>query len=123
VGLGAEGVARIGRGFEPAVGPVQAWDGSGVAEERDFDERLAAIAHELVCGPDMQHTLQRIVELAANLDGEVYASASLVQQRREVQTRRPATSGGYAPTSCSTRRARAPAWMPSGTRTPSRSMT
>jgi hypothetical protein len=95
-----------------------------VAEERDFDERLAAIARKLVNEPDVEHTLQRIVELAAaHLDGEVYASVSLVQQRREVQTRRPATSGGYAPTSCSTRRARAPAWMRSGTRTPSRSMT
>ena len=36
-----------------------------VAEERDFDRRLAAIARELVNEPDMQHTLQRIVELAA----------------------------------------------------------
>ncbi len=62
-----------------------------VAEERDFDERLAAIARELVNEPHMEDTLQRIVELAAaHLDGEVYASVSLVQQRREVQT--PASS-------------------------------
>jgi GAF domain-containing protein len=62
-----------------------------VAEERDFDQRLAAIARELVHEPDTPQTLQRIVELAAaHLDGEVYASVSLVQQRRQVQT--PATS-------------------------------
>jgi GAF domain-containing protein len=62
-----------------------------VAEERDFGERLAAIARELVNEPDMEHTLQRIVELAAaHLDGEVYASVSLVRQRRQVQT--PAAS-------------------------------
>ena len=58
-----------------------------VAEERDFHERLAAIARELVHEPDIQHTLQRIVELAAaNLDGEVYASIFLVRHRRQVQT-------------------------------------
>ena len=66
---------------------VQAREGSAVAEERDFDERLAAIARGLVHEPDMPHTLQRIVELAAaHLDGEVYASVSLVQQRRQVDT-------------------------------------
>ena len=54
-----------------------------MAEERDFDERLAAIARELVHEPDMEHTLQRIVELAAaHVDGEVYASVSLVRHRR-----------------------------------------
>lgn len=62
------------------------WPRSGI-----YDERLAAIARELVHEPDMQHTLQRIVELAAaNLDGEVYASVFLVRQRRQVQT--PAAS-------------------------------
>ncbi len=62
-----------------------------MAAVRDFDKRLAAIARELVHEPDMQHTLQRIVELAAaNLDGEVYASVSLVRQRRQVDT--PASS-------------------------------
>jgi GAF domain-containing protein len=66
-----------------------------VPEDRDFDERLAAIARQLVNEPDMQHTLQRIVEAAAhNLDGEVWASVSLVEQRREVQT--PASSDGRA---------------------------
>ena len=56
-------------------------------EARDFDARLAAIARELVNEPDMRHTLQRVVEAAAhNLDGEVWASVSLVKQRREVQT-------------------------------------
>ena len=58
-----------------------------VTEERDFHERLAAIARELAHEPDMPHTLQRIVELAAaHLDGEVYASISLVRQRRQVDT-------------------------------------
>jgi transcriptional regulator with GAF, ATPase, and Fis domain len=67
---------------------VQAREGSAVAGERNFDERLAAMARELVHEPD---TLQRIVELAAaHFDAEVYASVSLVQQRRQVQT--PAAS-------------------------------
>ena len=58
-----------------------------MAGERDFGERLAAIARGLVHEPDTQHTLQRIVELAAaHLDGEVYASVSLVRQRRQVDT-------------------------------------
>ena len=64
-------------------------------EDRDFDERLAAIARQLVNEPDMQHTLQRIVEAAAqHLDGEVWASVSLVEQRREVRT--PASSDDRA---------------------------
>ena len=58
-----------------------------MAGGRDFGERLAAIARELVHEPDTQHTLQRIVELAAaHFDGEVYASVSLVQQHRQVDT-------------------------------------
>src|SRR3712207_7975 len=69
--------------------------GASVPEQRDFDERLAAIARELVNEPDMQHTLQRIVEAAAqNLDGEVWVSVSLVKQRREVHT--PASSDDRA---------------------------
>ncbi|SNS14278.1 GAF domain-containing protein [Geodermatophilus saharensis] len=61
----------------------------------DFTERLAAIARELVNEPDMQHTLQRVVEAAAqHLDGEVWASVSLVRERREVET--PATSDDRA---------------------------
>jgi GAF domain-containing protein len=53
----------------------------------DFNERLARIARELVSEPDMQATLQRVVEAAAlNLDGEVWASVSLVKARREVET-------------------------------------
>ncbi|MGY1696359.1 MULTISPECIES: ANTAR domain-containing protein [unclassified Geodermatophilus] len=58
-----------------------------MSEMSDFNERLAGIARELVREPDMQHTLQRVVEAAAhNLDGEVWASVSLVKQRREVET-------------------------------------
>ena len=64
-------------------------------EERDFDDRLAAIARELASEPDVQGTLQRIVEAAAgNLDGEVWASVSLVRQRRDVDT--PASSDDRA---------------------------
>jgi GAF domain-containing protein len=66
-----------------------------VAEERDFEERLAAIARDLVNEPDIQHTLQRVVDAAAaNLDGEVWASVTLVKQRREVET--PAKSDDRA---------------------------
>jgi transcriptional regulator with GAF, ATPase, and Fis domain len=66
-----------------------------MSEMSDFNERLAAIARDLVSEPDMQATLQRVVEAAAdNLDGEVWASVSLVKQRREVQT--PATTDDRA---------------------------
>ena len=66
-----------------------------MSEMSDFNERLAAIARELVNEPDMQHTLQGVVEAAAeNLDGEVWASVSLVKERREVQT--PAVSDDRA---------------------------
>ena len=66
-----------------------------MSEMSDFNERLAAIARELVNEPDMQHTLQGVVEAAAqNLDGEVWASVSLVRDRREVQT--PAVSDDRA---------------------------
>ena len=66
-----------------------------MSEMSDFNERLAAIARELVNEPDMQHTLQGVVEAASqNLDGEVWASVSLVKQRREVQT--PAVSDDRA---------------------------
>jgi GAF domain-containing protein len=58
-----------------------------MSEMSDFNERLATIARELVGEPDMQATLQRVVEAAAhNLDGEVWASVSMVQRHREVQT-------------------------------------
>jgi hypothetical protein len=114
--LGSVGVSS------PLSAQVQAREGSAVAEERDFGERLAAIARELVHEPDMQHTLQRIVELAAaDLDGEVHASVSLVGRRQQVDT--AAASGRRTPISCSTNWARGRAWMRSGRRTPSRSMT
>ena len=63
--------------------------------ERDFDERLASIARELLNEPDVQHTLQRVVGAAAdNLGPQVWASVSLVRQRREVDT--PASSDDRA---------------------------
>ncbi len=64
-------------------------------EDRHFEERLAAIARDLVNEPDVQRTLQRVVEAAAaNLEGQVWASVSLVRQRREVET--PASSDDRA---------------------------
>ena len=52
-----------------------------------FNERLAAIARALFHEPDVQSTLQRTVaDAAATLDGAVYASVSLVLQRRRVET-------------------------------------
>ena len=51
----------------PLLAQVQARDGSAVAQERDFDERLAAIARA-GHGPDVRHMLQRIVDLAAAVD-------------------------------------------------------
>jgi hypothetical protein len=95
-----------------------------VAEELDFDERLAVIARELVHEPDMQHTLQRIVKLAAaHLDGEVYASVSLVQQRRQVDT--PAASDQRATRADQLQyeTGQGPCLEPFGSRTPSRSVT
>ncbi|MGY1666028.1 GAF and ANTAR domain-containing protein [Geodermatophilus sp. SYSU D00696] len=66
-----------------------------MSEMSDFNERLAAIARDLVNEPDMQHTLQRVVETAAqNLDGEVWSSVSLVKDRHEVRT--PAASDDRA---------------------------
>ncbi|MBM7807754.1 transcriptional regulator with GAF, ATPase, and Fis domain [Geodermatophilus bullaregiensis] len=58
-----------------------------MAEARNFDERFAAVARGLVNEPKMRHLLQQIAELvAADLDGEAYASVSLVARRREVLT-------------------------------------
>ena len=60
---------------------------SQVDEDRDFSELVASVARELSGEPDVQHTLQRTVELAAeHLDSEVYASVSLVHNRRQVET-------------------------------------
>ena len=58
-----------------------------MSEQREFEERLATIARELLNEPDVQRTLQRVVDAAAaNLDGGVWASVTLVKQRREVET-------------------------------------
>jgi len=66
-----------------------------VPEETAFEERLAAIARDLLNEPDVQRTLQAVVEAAAaNLDGQVWASVSLVTRRREVET--PASSDDRA---------------------------
>ncbi len=58
-----------------------------MTEEATFNERLAAIARALLHEPDVQATLKRTVaDAAATLDGAVYASVSLVLQRRQVET-------------------------------------
>jgi hypothetical protein len=58
-----------------------------MSELPDSDERPAALAREPVSGPGIQTTLQRVVDAAAHVpDGEVWASVSLVEQHREVQT-------------------------------------
>ena len=66
-----------------------------MTEERHFDERLASIARDLLNEPDVEHTVQRVVDLAAeHLGGVIYASVSLVRQRRRVET--PASSDDRA---------------------------
>jgi hypothetical protein len=63
---------------------------------RQFNERLAAIARALLHEPNVQATLQRTVTDAARTqDREVYASVSLVLQRRQVET--PVYSDERAP--------------------------
>ncbi|WP_369133020.1 GAF and ANTAR domain-containing protein [Modestobacter sp. I12A-02662] len=58
-----------------------------MTEDVTFNERLAAIARALLHEPDVQATLQRVVtDAAATLDGALYASVSLVLQRRQVET-------------------------------------
>ncbi len=58
-----------------------------MTEEGSFNERLAAIARALLHEPGVQATLKRTVaDAAATLDGAVYASVSLVLQRRQVET-------------------------------------
>jgi GAF domain-containing protein len=66
-----------------------------MAEDRDFSEQVARVARELLAEPDVQHTLQRAVDLAAeHLAGKVYASVSIVYPRRRVET--PAASDDRA---------------------------
>jgi GAF domain-containing protein len=66
-----------------------------MSEERHFDERLASIARDLLNEPDVEQTVQRVVDLAAeHLRGVIYASVSLVRQRRRVET--PASSDDRA---------------------------
>lgn len=56
-------------------------------EKKEFEERLAAIARDLLNERDVQHILQRVVDTAAaTLDGGVWASVSMVKRHREVET-------------------------------------
>ncbi len=66
-----------------------------MATQQEFDQRLGSIARDLLREPDTEQTLQRVVDLAAeHLEGEVWASISLVRRRRHVDT--PASSDGRA---------------------------
>jgi GAF domain-containing protein len=66
--------------------------GGPLGEGRDFSALLGSVARELLAEPDVQQTLQRAVEMAAEhlaagyFVGEVYASVSLVRNRRRVET-------------------------------------
>jgi GAF domain-containing protein len=63
--------------------------------DMNFSELAASVARELSGEPDVEHTLQRAVDLAAqHLDGETYVSVSLVLKRRRVET--PASSDSRA---------------------------
>ena len=63
-----------------------------VRDGQDFSALLGSVARELLAEPDVQQTLQRAVELAAehlttgHLNGEGYASVSLVRDRRQIET-------------------------------------
>lgn len=50
-------------------------------EQHEFRALLGTVARQLLAEPGVQHTVQRVVELAAeHLDGEVAASVSLVRE-------------------------------------------
>lgn len=56
-------------------------------EHDSFNERLAATARALLHEPDVQATLKRTVsDAATTLNGALYASVTLVLQRRHVET-------------------------------------
>jgi transcriptional regulator with GAF, ATPase, and Fis domain len=63
-----------------------------VPDGQEFSALLGSVARELLAEPDVQQTLQRAVELAAehltsgDRNGEVYASVSLVRERRQIET-------------------------------------
>jgi GAF domain-containing protein len=53
-----------------------------MAADLDLAELIGRVARELRNAPDVEHTLQRVVDLAADcLPGQVYASISLVRGR------------------------------------------
>ncbi len=61
-------------------------------EGRDFSALIGTVARGLLAEPDVQQTLQRAVQLAAehlaagHAGGEVYASVAVVRNRRRVET-------------------------------------
>ena len=58
-----------------------------MSDQESFNERLAAIARALLHEPDVQATLKRTVtDAASSLNGALYASVTLVLQRRQVET-------------------------------------
>ena len=64
-------------------------------DDVEWSQLAASAAREMAGEPDVQHTLQRAVDLAAeHLDGEVFVSVSLVHKRHRVET--PASSDDRA---------------------------
>ena len=65
---------------------------SQIRGDRDFGALIGTVARALLAEAGVQHTLQRVVELAAEhlrggrRHGVVYASVSLVEERRRVTT-------------------------------------
>jgi GAF domain-containing protein len=66
-----------------------------VEADLEFSGLLASVSRELLSEPDVQQTLQRAVDLAAHhLDGHLFASVSIVNPRRRVDT--PASTDSRA---------------------------
>ena len=91
---------------------------------QDFSALLGSVARELLAEPDVQQTVQRAVELAAEhltsggLSGEVYASVSLVREHRQIETsassdeRAAPRSAGQLPIQAPRRRFEPENWVP-----------
>jgi len=83
-------MARTEKG--PAMGEDPADTAYGSA---DFGSVMAEVARELTAQGDVEQTVQRVVDLAAeHLDGEIVASVSLVRAGGRVET--PASSDSQA---------------------------
>ncbi|GGM13751.1 GAF and ANTAR domain-containing protein [Nakamurella endophytica] len=66
-----------------------------MSDDRRFSEMIATVARDLAAEPDLQHTLQRVVDLAAeHLGNDAYVGVSIVHKRGRVDT--PASSDDRA---------------------------